>query len=187
MFRCTRKSGRSCKDIDAPIAPPFNRMPQLQWRYHTTSWATQGWDVNLMAETTRFEADTWDEQKNPNNGQRSVCAEPGQQAVLLPGGFITPKVQLHASNYQFDDFSSARPRTKSFAIPTLSLDSGLVYERDTALLGRNYLQTLEPRAFYTYTPYRDQSMVPLYDTALTDFNFWLHLQRKQLHRARPHR
>ncbi len=44
------------------------------------------------------------------------------------------------------------------------------------LLGRNYLQTLEPRAFYTYTPYRDQSMVPLYDTALTDFNFGSHLQ-----------
>ena len=159
------------QDIDAPIAPPFNRMPQLQWRYDTTSWATQGWDVNLMAETTRFEADTWDQQKRPDNGQRSYVLSQVSRPFLLPGGFITPKVQLHASNYQFEDFSSTRPRTKSFAIPTLSLDSGLVYERDTALLGRNYLQTLEPRAFYTYTPYRDQSMVPLYDTALTDFNF----------------
>ncbi len=36
--------------------------------------------------------------------------------------------------------------------------------------GRSYVQTLEPRAFYTYTPYRDQSMLPLYDTALSDFN-----------------
>ena len=46
-----------------------------------------------------------------------------------------------------------------------------MFERDTSAFGRSYVQTLEPRAFYTYTPYRDQSMVPLYDTALTDFNF----------------
>ena len=57
------------------------------------------------------------------------------------------------------------------AIPTFSLDSGLVFERDTLALSQNYVQTLEPRAFYTYTPYRDQSMLPLYDTALADFNF----------------
>lgn len=90
---------------------------------------------------------------------------------LLPGGFVTPKLQLHASNYQFEHYNPMRSRTHSFAIPTLSLDSGLVFERETMALGRSYLQTLEPRAFYTYTPYRDQSMLPLYDTALKDFNF----------------
>ncbi|WP_284336288.1 LPS-assembly protein LptD [Comamonas sp. NoAH] len=159
------------QDVDDPIAPPFNRMPQLRWNYDTTEWATKGWDVNLMAETTRFEADTWDGGKHPDNGQRSYALTQISHPFLLPGGFITPKVQMHASNYQFDDASSTRPRSKSFAIPTLSLDSGLVFERDTALFGNSYVQTLEPRAFYTYTPYRDQSMVPLYDTALTDFNF----------------
>ncbi|HEY4664482.1 MAG TPA: LPS-assembly protein LptD [Comamonas sp.] len=159
------------QDVDDPIAPPFNRMPQLRWNYDTTEWATKGWDVNLMAETTRFEADTWDGRKHPDNGQRSYALTQISHPFLLPGGFITPKVQMHASNYQFDDASSTRPRSKSFAIPTLSLDSGLVFERDTALFGNSYVQTLEPRAFYTYTPYRDQSMVPLYDTALTDFNF----------------
>ena len=159
------------QDIDAPIAPPFNRMPQLQWRYDTTAWATQGWDVNLMAETTRFEADTWDHRKNPGNGQRSYTLAQVSRPFLLPGGFITPKVQLHASHYQLDNYSSTWAQNKSLAIPTFSLDTGLVFERDTSLLGRSYTQTLEPRAFYTYTPYRDQSMVPLYDTALSDFNF----------------
>lgn len=159
------------QDIDAPIAPPFDRMPQLQWRYNTDSWATKGWDVDLMAETTRFEARTWDGRQHADNGQRSYTATQVARPFLLPGGFVTPKVKLHASNYQFDDFSPSRPRTKSFAIPTFSLDTGLVFERETAVLGRSYTQTLEPRAFYTYTPYRDQSMVPLYDTALTDFNF----------------
>lgn len=159
------------QDIDAPIAPPFNRMPQLQWHYNTDAWAAKGWDVNMMAETTRFEADTWDGRKHQDNGQRSYGLLQVSRPVLLSGGFVTPKVQLHTSNYQFEDFSATRPRSKSFSIPTLSLDSGLIYERDTTLRGRGYTQTLEPRAFYTYTPYRDQSMVPLYDTALTDFNF----------------
>jgi LPS-assembly protein len=159
------------QDVDAPIAPPFNRMPQLRWNYNTNDWAAQGWDVTLMAETTRFEADTWDQRNNPDNGQRSYSLTSLSRPFLLPGGFITPKVQLHAANYQFDDFSASRPNNKSLAIPTFSLDSGLVFERDTLALSRNYVQTLEPRAFYTYTPYRDQSMLPLYDTALADFNF----------------
>jgi LPS-assembly protein len=33
------------------------------------------------------------------------------------------------------------------------------------------VQTLEPRAFYVYTPYRDQNLFPKYDTAAADFNF----------------
>ncbi|HRA13354.1 MAG TPA: LPS assembly protein LptD, partial [Giesbergeria sp.] len=37
--------------------------------------------------------------------------------------------------------------------------------------GRAFMQTLEPRAFYTYTPYRDQHLLPVYDTAANDFNF----------------
>jgi LPS-assembly protein len=31
-------------------------------------------------------------------------------------------------------------------------------------------QTLEPRISYNYTPYRDQSMIPLFDTGLLDLN-----------------
>ncbi|MGE8397108.1 MAG: LPS-assembly protein LptD [Comamonas sp.] len=169
---------QTLQDVDAIIAPPFNRMPQLQWRYDTTNWAMKGWDVGLMADTTRFEADSvrvlnehLAYSENRNNGQRSYALAQISRPLLVPGGFVTPKVQLHASHYQFDTDLPNRPRSKSFAIPTISLDSGLVYERDTAFFGNAYLQTLEPRAFYTYTPYRNQSMVPLYDTALKDFNF----------------
>lgn len=38
-------------------------------------------------------------------------------------------------------------------------------------MGRAVVQTLEPRAFYVYTPYHDQSMLPNYDTGANDFNF----------------
>jgi LPS-assembly protein len=53
----------------------------------------------------------------------------------------------------------------------LSLDSGLVFERPANFFGTNYLQTLEPRAFATWTPFRDQSKLPNYDSGARDFNF----------------
>ncbi|MBI3221982.1 MAG: LPS-assembly protein LptD, partial [Nitrosomonadales bacterium] len=37
--------------------------------------------------------------------------------------------------------------------------------------GNNYLHTLEPRAFYVYVPYQDQSRLPNFDSAQADFSF----------------
>jgi LPS-assembly protein len=64
----------------------------------------------------------------------------------------------------------AGKRSATRAIPTISLDSQWVFERDAGLLGRSLRQTLEPRVVYARTPYKDQSGLPLFDTALKDFN-----------------
>jgi LPS-assembly protein len=53
----------------------------------------------------------------------------------------------------------------------MSLDTGLIFERDTSLFGKASIQTLEPRLYYLYVPYRDQSKMPVYDTSLADFSF----------------
>jgi len=90
---------------------------------------------------------------------------------LLPQGFVTPKLQLHAAAYQFDAMLADGSQSASSVVPSFSLDSGLVFERQSSLWGRNFVQTLEPRAFYVYTPYRNQSLLPNYDTGVADFNF----------------
>jgi LPS-assembly protein len=59
---------------------------------------------------------------------------------------------------------------KQRAIPIFSLDSGLFFERSMRLLGRDFTQTLEPRAFYVRTPYFDQSGLPNYDSGAKDFS-----------------
>ena len=46
-----------------------------------------------------------------------------------------------------------------------------MFERDWNVAGRDYVQTLEPRAFYVYVPYKNQNQAPVFDTALDDFNF----------------
>jgi len=52
-----------------------------------------------------------------------------------------------------------------------SLDAGLVFERDWSIFGTSFLQTLEPRAMYTYIPFRSQNQLPVFDTVQDDFNF----------------
>ncbi|MCD2512363.1 LPS-assembly protein LptD [Acidovorax sp. D4N7] len=158
---------QTLQDVAAPITPPYDRMPQLQWRYTPLNLG-HGLDMSIEADTTRFEGDP--RLTRQPDAQRSYLAAEISRPFVSPGAFFTPKLKLHASQYQFDDPLSNGMRSASRTLPTVSLDSGLVFERDTQLFGRKLLQTLEPRAFYTYTPYRSQNMLPVYDTALNDFN-----------------
>ncbi len=158
---------QTLQDISAPIVPPYDRLPQLHWRY--TPSKTGAFDINLEADATRFQA--LRSLTGQPNATRSYALAQISRPFLSPAGFFTPRLQLHATQYQFDSPLADASRTSSRVLPTLSLDSGLVFERETSYLGRNFLQTLEPRAFYTYTPYRNQSLLPVYDTAANDFNF----------------
>ena len=56
-------------------------------------------------------------------------------------------------------------------LPTFSLDAVSRLERSTFLDGRDWIQTLEPRAFLVNTPYRNQSVFPVYDSARYDYSF----------------
>ncbi|MDR0225067.1 MAG: LPS-assembly protein LptD [Burkholderiaceae bacterium] len=161
---------QTMQDVTAPIAPPYGMQPQLQWRY-TPLDLPHGLDFGFVADTTRFKVNQPLAGMTYNNGQRSYMQAQLSRPFLSPGAFITPKIMLHASSYQVDNPMSNGSRNATRTLPTVSVDSGLVFERDTTLFGRKLLQTFEPRAFYTYTPYRDQSYLPLYDTARNDFNF----------------
>jgi LPS-assembly protein len=101
--------------------------------------------------------------------------------------FVRPKVAWRYTAYQLSNgyqnygfygplaAGQASPftdRTPSRSLPIASLDSGLIFERDTSLFGSNYTQTLEPRLYYLYAPYRDQSNLPLFDTTLMSFDYW---------------
>ena len=53
----------------------------------------------------------------------------------------------------------------------MSLDSGLIFDRKTEYFGRSLNQTLEPRLYYLYVPYRDQTNLPLFDTGVADVSY----------------
>lgn len=151
----------------APITPPYDRMPQITADYSKYDW--NGFDFTLNNDYTRFRGDP-SVQRQPN-AERVYTLASLSRPFLTPGSFIIPKVQLHARAYQFEGPLTNGATSASVTVPTFSLDSGLIFERQTSLFGRSFTQTLEPRAFYVYTPYRNQSAIPVYDTAANDFNF----------------
>ena len=163
------------QDVSAPITPPYDRAPQLTMRYG--KWNDGGFDWSVVGETTRFEADYG---QIPNasaatlaslrNGTRSYTQAQISRPWTTPWGHLTPKVQLHATRYDMQSPLSDGSTSVNRVLPTFSLDGGLVFEREASWLGKSLVQTLEPRVVYVRTPYTDQSLLPLYDTGMTDFN-----------------
>ena len=94
---------------------------------------------------------------------------------ITPGYYITPKVSFQSNTYNATPFAAnnGTPPAQGFTIPTFSLDSGLAFEREAAELkgffGRDMLLTMEPRAFYVFTPFQSQANTPLFDTADAGF------------------
>ena len=158
---------QTLQDPTAPIIPPYDRVPQITARYAQNP--VQGLNWSLDGDMTQFQSDSALTQQP--NAQRALAW--GQ--VSLPwrsaAGFIVPKLQLQTAAYEFDAPLGNGAMATQSTVPTFSLDSGLVLERESSLGGRSLVQTLEPRAFYVYTPYRDQSLLPNYDTGAMDFNF----------------
>ncbi|MBU1357421.1 MAG: LPS-assembly protein LptD [Gammaproteobacteria bacterium] len=152
---------------EAPIIPPYDRLPQITANYNKYDW--NGFDYSFSADYTRFHADPFVQQQP--NGERAFAVATLSRPFLTPGTFVIPKVQLHGTAYQFDSPLANGATSATRVVPTFSLDSGLIFERDVSFFGRAFRQTLEPRAFYVYTPYRSQNALPNYDSAANDFNF----------------
>jgi LPS-assembly protein len=91
--------------------------------------------------------------------------------LLRPGGFFTPKLGLRQVGYDLDRLAPGQEVGPSASIPWFSADTGLIFERSARFFGENLTQTLEPRLFYVNVPFRNQDAMPIFDTALADFNF----------------
>jgi len=158
---------QTLQDPDSPITPPYDRLPQLTARYARLD--VGGFDFSVDGDYTQFEANR--QLTGQPNSQRSVLLGQISRPWLGAAGFFTPKLQLHSTSYQFDSMLTNGATSATRTVPTFSLDTGLVFERDAGYLGHAFRQTLEPRLFYVNTPYVDQSYLPNYDSGANDFNF----------------
>jgi len=91
--------------------------------------------------------------------------------LVAPGYFVTPKLGVRRVGYNLTRPDAGQPDRQDYTIPWLSLDGGLVFERDSNWFGNSLTQTLEPRLYYVYAAYRNQDQAPLFDTALADFTY----------------
>lgn len=150
------------RDPLQPVTPPYSRLPQLT----LNAWRPDllGSDFDFYGQATRFEHPT------QVSGSRLVAYPSLSLPLQLPYAFLTPKLGLHLTRYLIEP-NAAGFTDRSRSVPVFSADSGLVFERDTRFAGRDLIQTLEPRAFYLYVPFREQSAIPVFDSAQQDINF----------------
>ena len=146
-----------------PVTPPYNRMPQLAAALLETEW--HGLLFDGAAEYVRY--------------RQSALTPTGERMYIYPGvawnrqgaaWSVTARAAVHARQYWLDG-SGTSDSTPSVVVPIASVDGGLVFERDWSAFGTKFLQTLEPRAYYVYIPYRNQNNLPNFDSAEDDFNF----------------
>ena len=159
---------QTLQDVSSPIVPPYDRLPQIVARYARSNLAG-GLDASVEADYTQFHSERT--LTGQPNAKRTYTLARVSRPWQAPGWFFTPKLQMHATNYQFDTPLANGETNVTRVVPTVSLDGGLLFERDARFFGRAFRQTLEPRAFYVHTPFRDQNLLPNYDSAPTDFNF----------------
>jgi LPS-assembly protein len=141
---------------------PYNILPQL-----LASGAKQnvyGFDWAWVNELSNF--------RHPvlPNGQRFITNPSVSYPMRESYGYIIPKLGYNFTRYNMDS-NSAGLQSASRALPITSLDAGLFFERPTTWGNRAFTQTLEPRLFYLDVPFRDQSKLPNFTTAESDFNF----------------
>jgi len=165
------------QDPAAPITEPYRRLPQLL--LSASRDLGKGPHFDLAGEYDRFDhsGDTYVQ------GGRFYAYPSLSWPLKSSYGTLTPKLGASVTRYDLavsplttqDSLAGIPAPTGGFAnttrgLPMASLDASLVMERETSFRGTGYIQTLEPRAYYVYIPYRDQSRIPVFDTGVADLS-----------------
>jgi LPS-assembly protein len=171
------------------VSFPYERLPQL------TLSGSKDWENvsgNLYSQWVSFDRDkSAPVVLSTTMGGRVETEVTGSRLTTYPSvsfpfaqpyGYVTPKFGVHYTSYDLDTDSfrefdgngnlvnTGIYNSENRSLPIFSVDSGLFFDRDFRVVKNRYTQTLEPRLFYVYIPYKDQSDLPIFDTALADLN-----------------
>lgn len=151
------------RDPLAPLTPPYSRLPQLNL---TAQRLGEGrGDFDFVGSYTAF--------GHPSlvNGQR-VFLQPSYSMPLQTSyAYVVPKIAAHVTRYAMGKNNAAALPDTTRALPVFSTEAGLIFEREASISGNRIFQTLEPKAYYVYIPYKDQSRLPNFESGLQDINF----------------
>ncbi len=125
--------------LDPSLTEPYRRAPRLRLSGNGRWWA-------LEAEHSRFQrGDTLIARRNRLHPR----LEP---RLARPYGYLRPILEVRTIHYADGP---------TLTVPSLSLDGALYLDRRRASVS----ETLTPRLFWSYTPYRPQDTLPRLDTS----------------------
>ena len=157
------QSWQALQDSDSQFTNPYERLPQIGAR--TQHELPYGMQMGFEVEFNHFVNPEDTTPSGRVEGSRLHSLMSFSRPWISPGWTVTPKVSMNAATYSLDQPMADGRKEASRVIPTLSVDSAWTLERDTSIFGKEMTQTLEPRIFYVYTPYRDQNDLPNFDAA----------------------
>jgi LPS-assembly protein len=162
------------------ISDPYKELPRITWskRSSGANFAFEPlWDSEFVSFDNKNPASDYDY----NTAQANAAFVTGNRVYVAPGvafpmhwlsAYVTPSVKIRNVSYSLDradgDPTSDTPST---TVPLASLDMGLFFEKAFQWDGESYLQTFEPRAFYLYSPDKNQSDNPNFDTTQLTFGY----------------
>jgi len=152
---------------------PYRRLPRATFQGEHVLFG--GFDAGINAEYANFQ------KTNALTGGRLDAYPYLAFPVETAAYFIRPELGLRYTSYDLshlEDYANTQPFAQPLtnSSPTRSttifnLDAGLTFERAAQYFGNDYTQTLEPRLYYLYVPYRNQNDLPILDTQLPTFDF----------------
>ena len=152
----------------------YRRLPQVALQNTYDLPCNFQWD--LKSEFSRFT-----HQHNPFTGEAfttgdRVWLRPSISMPLYnPGWYVKPRIQWNFLSYSLNlspfDTIQKRPEHPTLSLPMFDIDSGLIFERPLCICDSSFIQTLEPRAYYLYVPFKKQNDFPNFDTTYPGFDF----------------
>ena len=98
--------------------------------------------------------------------------QPGiSRPINFPYLSIVPRLQFALTKYNLSNVSNTEPKNPSRELPIFDIDTTAYFDRNIEFFGYNFNQTLEPRAYYTYIPYRNQTDLPVFDTTVNTLTY----------------
>lgn len=161
---------------ETPVQNQYSRMPELDLSAKVPiekSNLNFGWDSQYVHFNQLTMANAT---LPPPKGDRLNL----QPSFVLPlhamWGYFVPKVQYQFTQYVITGLVQAegtvyQPNTLNRELPIIDIDTGLFFEKHATFKNTNYTQTLEPRLFYLYVPYKNQDKIPEFDTSLPPFGY----------------
>ena len=146
-----------------PVSSPYRQLPKLT--FNATRPDTLRSDFDFQGQFVAFETDS----KARVKANRAVVYPSLSVPLQTAYGYLTPKVGFNLTHYAVDPNGTSFT-DQSRSLPILSADAGIFLERPMTIRGVPMLQTLEPRLYYVYIPYRDQGDIPVFDTGQQDIN-----------------
>ncbi len=143
------------------VVDPYQRLPQIRVDALSKN-SFLGARGGFFGEFTNFA------RSNSVEGQRVIAQPYVRWERDQLSWYANAQADLSYTAYNLTNTPAGGSDAPRRTLPQFSAEGGLRFER---LTGGGDVQTLEPRLFYLYTPFREQDELPLFDTGLPDFDF----------------